>query len=131
MKLTVTLLILFALLLPNTDAQDYTQMSLPEGAVARLGKGYIREALYSPDGRRLAVHCSIGIWLYDTTTYREVALLTGHTDRLNSVTFSPDSTTLASGSSDNTVRMWDCRNGRTFAGIHRAYRSDLCRGVQS
>ena len=66
MKLTVTLFVLLALLLPNTDAQEYAQMSLPEGAVVRLGKGNVREILYSPDGTRLAVVSSIGVWLYDT-----------------------------------------------------------------
>ena len=62
-----------------TDVQDYTQLSLPEGAKARLGKGWINEIAYSPDGTRLAVAGGIGIWLYDTATYQELALLTGHT----------------------------------------------------
>ena len=46
----------------------------------RLGKGEIHEIQYSPDGTRLAVASRIGIWLYDTTTYQAVALLTGDTD---------------------------------------------------
>ena len=62
MKTTVTLLILFALFSSNTFAQDYTQWSLPEGATARLGKGSINEIQYSPDGTRLAIASSIGIW---------------------------------------------------------------------
>ena len=33
--------------------------------------------------------------------------LKGHTDSVNAVAFSPDSTTLASGSSDGTVKLWD------------------------
>ena len=37
MKVTVTLLILFALCPLSTSAQEYTQWSLPEGAKARLG----------------------------------------------------------------------------------------------
>ena len=41
MKTTVTLLVLFTLFLPNTFAQDYTQWGLPDGAKARLGKGWI------------------------------------------------------------------------------------------
>ena len=61
---------------------------LPEDAKARLGKGLISEIAYSPDGARLAVASSIGgmgttPWLYDTQTYQEIALLTGHTDRVS------------------------------------------------
>ena len=55
MKITMILLMLLALFLPNTFAEDYTQSSLPEGAVARLGKGKIEAVRYSPDGTRLAV----------------------------------------------------------------------------
>ena len=33
--------------------------------------------------------------------------LTGHTDFVNALAFSPDSSRLASGSSDTTVRIWD------------------------
>jgi WD40 repeat protein len=40
------------------------------------------------------------------TTYRPIGvLLTGHTDAVKSVVFSPDGETLASGF-DNTVRIW-------------------------
>ena len=107
MKTTVTLLILLALFSSNTFAQDYTQWNLPEGAQARLGKGWVNEIQYSPDGTRLAVASSIGIWLYDAQTYQEVALLTGHTEWVNSVAFSPDGRTLASGSYDDTIRLWN------------------------
>ena len=46
-------------------AQDYTRWDLPEDAIARLGKGRISDMQYSPDGARLAVATSIGIWVYD------------------------------------------------------------------
>jgi WD40 repeat protein len=106
MKITMTLLTFFALFSPITPAQESTHLNLPEGAVARLGKGSINAVQYSPDGARLAVATSIGIWLYDTTTYREVALLAGHTDDGYDVAFSPDGATLASGSWDSTVLLW-------------------------
>ena len=104
---------------PNTSAQDYTQWSLPEGAKARLGKGWISEIQYSPDGTRLAVASSIGIWLYDAQTGEELDLLTGHTGSVNSVAFSPDGNTLASGSWDGTLRLWHAGTGnpiRTLSG---------------
>ncbi len=33
--------------------------------------------------------------------------LTGHTDKFYTVAFRPDGSTLASGSDDNTIHMWD------------------------
>ena len=64
---TLTLLIVSCVRICPGFAQDtaYTQLSLPEGAKARLGKGSVGEVTYSPDGSLLAVGTNIGIWLYD------------------------------------------------------------------
>ena len=94
-------------LAPNTVAQDYTQWHLPAGAKARLGKGWLYDIAYSRDGKRLAVTSSIGIWIYDARTGEELDLLTGHISNVSSVSFSPDGKTLASGSSDGTVLLWE------------------------
>lgn len=41
----------------------------------------------------------------------EGGTLEGHRERVSSVAFSPDGKTLASGSSDNTIKLWDLQSG--------------------
>ena len=47
----------------------------------------------------------------DTTTEVRQLTLAGHTKGVLSVAFSPDGRTFASGSKDNTIRIWDCVTG--------------------
>ena len=127
-KLFLILNIFFAILAftLNTSARDSAQWHLPEGAKMRLGKGRISDIAYSPDGTRLVVGSSIGIWLYDAQTRKELDLITGHTGGVSSVSFSPDGKTLASGSSDGTIRLWVAETGQhicTLIGYRFAVRS--------
>ena len=131
---SITLLLAGGLFIQDSRAEDYTRWHLPEGALARFGKGEVGVAgggrdhavAYSPDGTRLAVTSSIGVWLYDVTTGAEIALLTGHTDRVTSVAFPPDGTTLASGSDDGTILLWDM-----VPYITPSPRADWCRSIQT
>ncbi len=98
---------------------NYQTWHLPDGAIVRLGKGEIsggdRPIAFSPDGQRFAVAGGIGVWLYDVATSRELALLTGHKTEVSSVSFSPDSRTLASGGNDHKVKLWDVATGENIA----------------
>ena len=53
-------LLVCVLFVQTSRAQDHTRLSLPEGAIARLGKGRISGSIaYSPDGTWLAVPSTI------------------------------------------------------------------------
>ena len=102
--------------------QDDSGVNLPDGAIARLGKGGVsyddRGIAFSPDGSRLAVATSMGVWLYDAETFDEIALLTGHKEAVTAVAFSPDGKKLASVSGFNfpgTLKLWDVTTGQNIA----------------
>ena len=95
---------------PPTDEDkptDYTQFSLPEGAIARLGKGVVNDMKLSPQKTLLAVSSSTGIWLYDANTRKELALLTKHTKPSTVIDFSPHGDLLVSADYDGKLRIWN------------------------
>ena len=59
------------------------------------------------------------IIILDAITGSKTAVLSGHTDEVNCVTFSSDGKLLVSGSDDGTAKLWDMQSGgvsRTFSG---------------
>ena len=97
----------------NTFAQDSPQWHLPEGATARLGKGWLYEIQYSPDGTRLAAGGTLGIWMYDTATHEEISLFnTGSS--VSALAYSPDGNILAGGSINGTIHLWNPETGETL-----------------
>ena len=114
--LILTMFFLLMLFQANAAAQNYTQWHLPDGAKARIGKGIITgNTQYAPDGSLIAVASSIGVWLYNAETHETVNLLTGHTEAVSAVAFSPDGQMLASGSYDGTIRLWNPDTGELTA----------------
>ena len=107
-------LISFFLCIQNIYGQQQQNPNylLPSDAVKRIGKGFLYDLEYSPDGSKLAVATTLGIWIYDTTNGNELNLLTGHTQDVISVCFNSDGRILASSSYDDTIRLWDMETGK-------------------
>ena len=102
----------FVLFLSSAPAQNYTKWGLPEGATARIGKGPITSNIaYSPDGSRLAVSSSIGIWIYDAHTGKELDLLVEDIGSITSIAYSPNGKTLAAANLTD-VHLWDANTGK-------------------
>ncbi|MEX2666875.1 caspase family protein [Candidatus Uabimicrobium amorphum] len=80
----------------------------PDGKTIASGAGNIF-GLGGPDGG------SVKLW--DVATGKKIHKITGHTNRVNSVAFSPNGKTLASGSGDKTVRLWDVATGKEITTI--------------
>ena len=66
-----------------------------------------RGVAISADGRLMAATARHAIKVWDLATNRLVWTLIGHSNWVGSLAFSPDSRHLVSGSSDNTIRIWD------------------------
>ena len=81
-----------------------------------IGADYIGSVAYSPDGETLATGDS-EIRLWNVQTGELLKTLTGHKERISSLAYFPDGTTLVSSSPDKTIRLWNTRTGellRTF-----------------
>ena len=104
--------------IPASHAQD-----LPDGAIARLGKGSVGDIAYFPDGSRFAMASSLGLWIYDAHTGEELALLSGRIDPYD-IAISPDGNTIVSVNSDDTVGVWDVATGKQKFAL-RGHRGSL------
>lgn len=87
--------------------------------------GYLASICYSPDGKQLAVGGDDNnIHIYDPVSGKELAVLEGHNDRINTVWYSPDGRYLASGAQDITVKFWDPVSYKLLATIYALTGSD-------
>ena len=91
------------------------------------GHQTLDSCVFSPDGTILA---SAGSSFDDTIRLWdiahggiELAVFTGHTEAIYGLAYSPDGTRLASGSRDDSVRMWDAKTGQElfFSLDHNAW----------
>ena len=91
---------------------DITTWALPEAAIARLGRGKVKDVAFSPDGSHLAVATDIGLWWYALATMQPVTLWETERGVVSAVSFSDDGQWIATGNSDGIVKVWETQNPR-------------------
>ena len=97
--------------LPNIDGEDVTTWALPEGAMARLGRGRNNDVAFSPDGQYFAVGTSIGFWLYELPTLSPIALWDTERGTISAVAFSADSRWIVTYTFVEHLKVWDLQSG--------------------
>ena len=92
-------------------AQDSPQWQLPHGAKMRLGKGNLYDFDYSPDGTKIAIATSIGIWIYDAQTGEELKLISDADSEITKIAYSLDGNTILSDIDKSSLCLWDAETG--------------------
>ena len=111
-------------------AQEPKQNGLPDGTIARLGKGGINLMQFSPDGKYLVVGTDVGVWVYDTKTGDEKGLFADKPGQINALAFSPDGKTLASGGFANKIiQLWDLDSGTKLRNFILTNETDSTHGL--
>ena len=108
----------------SPDDSDVAGWALPEGAIARLGRGSGFDIAFSPDEQYLAVGTRIGLWLYELSTLSPIALWETDRGYIQDVTFSPDSRWIAAHTLHEALRVWDIQNEVCIAEMEFTKKSD-------
>ncbi len=117
MKNSVLMLMVFSIALlsssfANAQYEPSMQMGLPDGAIARFSKGVISKIEYTADGSQVAVTTSIGVWLHDAQTGKELDLIKEKYSNSNAL-FSPDHKRYVTYANPiRYVQLWNSQNSK-------------------
>jgi WD40 repeat protein len=92
-----------------------------ENVMTRLGKGWVNDLTFSPNGKILSVASSIGVYLYQVETMQLIAFLPGNAFVKDTVFI--DDETLVVGSKDGATTVWNIKETPKIMEILK--RSDL------
>src|SRR4051812_43752057 len=102
LKRLIPLILLLALLQPIQRIHSEGDNLLKPFAM--LGRGYVNDMAWSPDGATLAIATSVGVWLYNTAHFDvEPRLIEGYSA---GVWFSPDSIFIATNTPRDQLRVF-------------------------
>lgn len=92
---------------------------LPEGSLTRIGRGYIHDIVFSPDGNILVAASDLGLWWYDgdacsLLTFWETGM------PVESIAFSDCGQWIATGSGKGSpINVWDVVSGNCLMELAR------------
>ena len=105
-----------------------TTWALPEGAIARLGKGIALSSggpsggpklALPPDGMYFAVQTRIGLWWYEMSSKSPIALWETERGMISAVDFSQDGEWIAIANDDGVIKVMDVQSGECLAQMKR------------
>jgi WD40 repeat protein/tetratricopeptide (TPR) repeat protein len=78
------------------------------------GKGAVAVSAitFSPNGKLMATCGDVPPMIWDAESKQPLVYLKGHLGPANAIMFSPDGSTVATGGSDSTIRLWDVVTGQ-------------------
>ncbi|RKU09262.1 hypothetical protein C6501_15645 [Candidatus Poribacteria bacterium] len=108
--LILTLLLIKFQIIPSVSAQDTMNQNSQRFVKNRLGKGWIRDLEFSPDGKQFAVATTIGVWIYNSHTGEIENQFEGYMGGVYAISYSPDGKYIAAAHDDHTIRLWEPQN---------------------
>ena len=109
-----------------------TTWALPEGALARLGKGVhktgpdLDNVALSADGTYFVAGTGMGLWWYDVASMSPIALWETERGLISAVDTSPDGKLIALGNWDGFVKVLDVQSGECITQMKRYEESYTC-----
>lgn len=82
---------------------------------------YVYKCSFSPDGRFFYTYNvnPLNVKLWNVSDGRLIANLSGHSNLITSVMFSPDSKLVATASWDFSAKVWDCESGKLLLDLKK------------
>ena len=100
-----------------TEDVDVTTWALPDGAIARLGRGCHPDFAFSPDGQSLVIGNTIGLWVYDLETLTPIAFWETERGMIFHIAISPNGKWIAACNSDEILKVLDLQNSACLAQV--------------
>lgn len=101
------------------DARTFRQIhACPEpGADDPLSCSAVNNVAFSPDSKNIASATYGAAMIRDVRTGMVIHRMNGHSDYVHPLAYSSDGKLLATGSADETVKIWDTMTGQVLASI--------------